>query len=237
MQRTAVRTAADARCGPRIADQTGPYPWDLGPGRAPILPVFRSRPPAINTRPASIDCELASRSQIDRFEMTEHRENFENWFVETLKGLYPKRDAGFAILMIPFPLLERYLRQKSGIGEKVLDAPFYEELVKFIPELRDKVNACKFWHVFRNGLLHQVAISTENRRGDQMPQGILSHDFPKAVEVDSQGRFRVQPVELSERIISGIQADFAIYESTLASPHHPPPRIQTFDTSYKGTSS
>ena len=168
--------------------------------------------------------------------MSENRENFENWFVEILKGLYPERNAGFATLMISFPLLERYLRQKSGIGEKVLETPFYNELVKVIPELGDETKARNFWQVFRNGLLHQVAISTEDHHGNQMPPGILSHDFPKTVEIDSQGRFRVRPVELSERIISTIQGDFAVYESTSASPHHRPPRVRTFDR-YKGTSS
>jgi hypothetical protein len=46
--------------------------------------------------------------------MSVHLENFRLWFVRVLEGLYQQREAGFAIMMISFPLLDRYLRQKSA---------------------------------------------------------------------------------------------------------------------------
>jgi hypothetical protein len=49
------------------------------------------------------------------FVMSDSRENFDAWFVNVLESLYPRREAGFVILMIAFPLLERYLRQRVGL--------------------------------------------------------------------------------------------------------------------------
>ena len=46
-----------------------------------------------------------------------HHDNFRAWFSKILEGLYSVQDAGFPILMISFPLLERYLREKSGVHE------------------------------------------------------------------------------------------------------------------------
>ena len=43
--------------------------------------------------------------------MATDRENFQAWFVKPLKKLYKNPDAGFPIMMIAFPLLERYLRR------------------------------------------------------------------------------------------------------------------------------
>jgi hypothetical protein len=42
-------------------------------------------------------------------------ENFKAWYVDVLVILYPRRDAGVAVLMISLPLPERYLRRKRGL--------------------------------------------------------------------------------------------------------------------------
>ena len=46
--------------------------------------------------------------------MTTHRDNYRSWCADLLPRLYPDRNAGFAILTVAFPLLERYLRQRAG---------------------------------------------------------------------------------------------------------------------------
>jgi hypothetical protein len=46
-----------------------------------------------------------------------HKKNFEVWYKAILEGLYSNRNAGFVILMVAFPLLERYLREKSGLHD------------------------------------------------------------------------------------------------------------------------
>jgi len=44
------------------------------------------------------------------------RENFQQWFTNVLAPLFQKRDAGLVILMTAFPLLERYIRQKTPMS-------------------------------------------------------------------------------------------------------------------------
>jgi len=63
--------------------------------------------------------------------MDENRNNFIKWFKEPLNTLYKNEHAGFAIVMLSLPILERYLRQKSGVFEKQnLDLRFYREFLK-----------------------------------------------------------------------------------------------------------
>jgi len=60
--------------------------------------------------------------------MSKHVGNFKSWFLDVLGDLYKNGEAGFVILMIAFPLLERYLREKSRVheGRKLTEA-FYDE--------------------------------------------------------------------------------------------------------------
>jgi len=98
--------------------------------------------------------------------MATNRENYRSWFAELLPKLFPDRDAGFIILMVAFPLLERYLRQTSGLGPKDnLNEDCVKKLRELFPELPNEKAARQFWDVFRNGILHQVTLSRENRKG------------------------------------------------------------------------
>ena len=65
--------------------------------------------------------------------MTNHT-NFQNWFKGVLEKLCQDENAGFVLLIVAFPLLERYLRQKSGTYEAPsLSSDFYTELRKVLP--------------------------------------------------------------------------------------------------------
>jgi hypothetical protein len=58
--------------------------------------------------------------------MSPNRENFNAWYKQVLATLYPSREAGLAILLVAFPLLERYLRQKTGLSaDQVLSTAFF----------------------------------------------------------------------------------------------------------------
>lgn len=154
--------------------------------------------------------------------MTKHADNFKLWFSEPLNTLYANPHAGFAILMVTIPLLERYLREKSFVyeGEKLGD-PFYDELRHIFPTLPDNTVARDFWHVYRNGLLHQGTLSQRNRRGLRMPDGWVSRRS-QAVEIDRDGDFSVHPAEFAKTVIRAIEADFSTFEG----PHsfnHPLP--------------
>lgn len=178
--------------------------------------------------------------------MTLHQ--FRKWYVEILEGLYPDRDAGFAILMTVFPLLERYLRGKlslplgGSIGKKGK-----AELVELFPELKTTQVAGEFWEVFRHGLLHQVTLFNKNRGGDNLRASRITHDIPIPVAIESDGSFTLQPVLFAKEVIGLILADFdtfkneqetSIYPLPVVTERRvPSPRTGNYPISYTGTSS
>ncbi len=154
-----------------------------------------------------------------------NRQHFRDWYVTILNDLYPTRKAGFAILMIVFPLLERYLREKSKMYEaRQLGEPFYLELRKIFPELFDGEDARIFWKTYHHGLLHQVTVSFS---------GILSNDL-EAIKVDNAGVFCVHPAKFATKVITIIENDFETFEGK-GSPHHPLPTEFDMGQSYEGT--
>ncbi len=144
--------------------------------------------------------------------MPTHVQNFKCWFSDILDGLYANGNAGFVILMVAFPLLERYLREKSGVNEgaKLTDQS-YDELRNVFPALRDKAVARQFWHVCRNGLLHQVTFSQKNWSGSKMPDVWLTRQV-ELLTIDPSGNFRVNPVEFARTVIRTIESDFTTFE-------------------------
>ena len=158
--------------------------------------------------------------------MKTHRENFKAWYVDVLNDLYPSREAGFVILMIAFPLLERYLRQKIQLPPQAnLQDSFYDELTKLFPQLPDRTTAKNFWQVYRNGILHEVTLSKRNRSGSQMPVGWLSHDKP-TVSIESDGSFWIHPVLFSQHVVQTIETDFSVFEGATTS-QSPLPKVKT----------
>lgn len=153
--------------------------------------------------------------------MSEHFDNFKSWYISTLERLYQHRDAGFAILMITFPLLERYLRKKVKLSPADnLSDLFFMELVLLFPVLSDISTARNFWQVYRNGLLHEVTLSRQNRSGHDMPIGWVSHDKPMVSIED--GSFWIHPVDFTKTVIEIIQSDFSTFEGIDESLSHLP---------------
>ena len=146
--------------------------------------------------------------------MASDLENFKDWYVKTLLKLYPERYSGFPILMIAFPILERYLRNKNGISHKdnKLSDGCMDDLRNMFPVLHATEVARKFWNVFRNGILHQVTLSRENRNGVRMPEGWLSHDINSAIVIESDGSFLIHPVLFTKQIVDIIENDFGTFE-------------------------
>jgi hypothetical protein len=147
--------------------------------------------------------------------------NFQKWFKEPLSSLYANIDAGFIILMISLPLLERYLREKSHAYQvDRLPENYFSELVKIFPDLHNVDVARKFWRVYRHGLLHQATLQVKD------PSTILSvsvHNEAREIEYgySSEGdTFCVSPINLSKKIISLIEADFQTFEG-INSPNNP----------------
>jgi len=165
--------------------------------------------------------------------MTSNYDNFKAWFKDILEGFYSNRNAGFVILMVAFPLLERYLREKSGIHEGSYNDNFYKELAVIFPELRYAQDAKDFWQVYRNGLLHQGTLSQKNRSGIKMPDAWVSNDSMAAVSKNGTD-FWVHPANFARHVIDIIEKDFPTFEGR-HSTAHPLPTISQFPNNVLGT--
>jgi len=144
--------------------------------------------------------------------MDNHLTNFRAWYVKVLEGLYPRRDAGIAILMISFPLLERYLRQANGLNsEQNLDDKCMGTLRVVFPALLDIPTAWNFWRVYRNGFLHQATLSLHARKGVSLPAGSLTHDVASPVTINSDGSLVLHPRLFSQHVVRTIEAEFATF--------------------------
>ena len=98
-----------------------------------------------------------------------HLKSFHQRFRSPIRKLMPMRHADFALAMIAFPILERWIRGKTGIGSCALRGKvgdkFYDELIAQFESLRDPPDgsfprvAQAFWQAFRNGILHQTTFS------------------------------------------------------------------------------
>ena len=140
-------------------------------------------------------------------------ENFKAWYLDVLDSLYPRRDAGIAVLMISLPLLERYLRRKHGFRpDDPMADPAMDGLRGFFPALTSVVQARAFWNVYRNGLLHQATVSTSTRGGAALPAGWLTDDIAEPVRVERDGSFTVHPVLFSQVVVDAISAGFSTFE-------------------------
>jgi len=136
--------------------------------------------------------------------------------------LQKRRAFGYPLLCISFPLLERYLREKSrSYQSKSVNETFYQEFVGCFPEIKTKENAKKIWRAYRNGLLHQGA---PNRIWQGGWKVAVSHDY-EIVAFDEKNRLVIiNPRKLSQRTIDIICADFGIFEGH-GSPDHPLPKV------------
>lgn len=157
--------------------------------------------------------------------MTEAQDNFRKWFAEPLQQLNANGDAAFAVMMITFPLLERYLREKSGVVEGDLNDSFHDEFYRiFSAPSRHLVP--KLWHSYRNGLLHQATFSKKNKYGKVMPSSFITSRVALIEYDGGDDAFFVNPKAFSEKVIATIQADFSVFEATSSS-YHPLPQIHS----------
>lgn len=127
--------------------------------------------------------------------------NFEAWFGAPLAALSEDDDNSFILVMVTFPLLERYIRELSRSEPKT--QPFNLALLQVLPELQTEQAAKNFWSMYRDGLLHKVTLSRE-RHG-------LSYKKP-VVEPWPNGDFWLNPRLFAERVVNTIRADFATFE-------------------------
>jgi len=160
--------------------------------------------------------------------MNTDESNFKAWFVDALQPLRLNGHAGFIFALVSFPLLERYLREKSGAGEAIsLPVQFFNELASLFPAISGKQSA--FWHSYRNGLLHQVSFSKSkisNGGVVVMPQAGLSGYNPRPVYYDATtDSFYMNPLVFFDTVTAKILSDFSTYRG-VSSPAHILPWVQ-----------
>jgi hypothetical protein len=160
--------------------------------------------------------------------MDEHLQNFRAWYVSVLQSLYPIRDTGLATMLVSFPLLERYLRQKNRrTPSDKLNPQCMETLRQIFSVLPDAATATKFWSVYRNGLLHRATLSLRTEGGRVLPDS-LTHDISVPVQIEPDGSFVVHPKLFSEIVVRTIEADFQTFAGTGSPGHGLPKVVQTF---------
>ena len=131
--------------------------------------------------------------------VSEDRQNFEHWFGAKLKPLMEDPTAGFVCAMVGFPLLERYLRRKSGSEPKT--KLFNLTLYQFLQELGSIETASDFWQSYRHGLLHNVRLNADS--------DWLTRE-PPVVKVTAD-KIRMNPALFLERVVETIRGDFEIF--------------------------
>ena len=142
------------------------------------------------------------------------RENFRAWFTSQINKLIPDREAGLVMVMIVFPLLERYLRRQTRAKPK--SPLFVTGLLKVLPELRTIEAAKKFWWNYRDGLLHNVTMSRASHG--------LTHDTA-IVTVEANGKVWLNPILFAQRVLDVIEADFEVFVGG-----QPLPRVTVYET-------
>jgi hypothetical protein len=117
--------------------------------------------------------------------------------------------------MITFPLLERYLREKSqSYEENNLNNKFHEELIKIFPELNTFENSKKFWKIYRNGILHQATLSSQ----DKKLRGCLTK-LSNSIHIDIGGTIYIYPKNFSKKVIMTIENDFNTFIAAHSTNH------------------
>ena len=107
--------------------------------------------------------------------------NFNSWYAGVLSELYPNRNAGFAVLMIVFPLLERYLRNKNGLKHSdSLSDEFMNGVCEMFSDISNKDVAKEFWNIYRDSRYHNPGHITPPELNKVLP---LQEDTSMKIEI------------------------------------------------------
>jgi hypothetical protein len=159
--------------------------------------------------------------------------NFHQWIRAPIRKLLSTRQAGFALAMIAFPVLERWTRGKVRIGSSSLRGTahdrFCAELAVQFQSLRDPADgsfphvAHAFWQAFRNGILHQTTFSRTPIKvfgGEALPVfcAFGRRTCVPIVTLHSTRTFILDPYAFAEAVVSIVEKDFSVYKA--AEPKH-----------------
>ena len=154
--------------------------------------------------------------------MNSNEANFRMWYLDALEPLRGKGHTGFIFAMVAFPLLERYLREKSGAGEIIsLTDSFHVELGVLFPDIAGRER--QFWACYRHGLLHQATFKQQSPTGTLViTSGLSGHD-PRPVYFDViANAYYLNPVAFFDQVTAKILSDFSTFEGSLSPSHQFP---------------
>jgi len=140
-------------------------------------------------------------------------DKYKLWIKSPLERLLNEEHTDFVIMLIALPMLERYLREKSGAKERLKLPPlFYVEFGNLFPELKQDKDRRTFWEVFRHGLAHQFMMNTESGTSARLDRKgpLVSYD---------SNVFTVNAPEFARRAMAQIESDFHTFEAS-SSRHH-----------------
>jgi len=149
--------------------------------------------------------------------MATTQDYFNEWFRDVLRDLYKDSRAGFVVVITSVALLERYLRQRSRLSpkDKKLTKKFWTEFCILFPQIPDGDVAKAFWHVCRNGLMHQATFKMKTEKGDVSEVGL--NDSGPDIDYRKNGavlRFMISPTKFSSKVINAIENDFTTFEGS-----------------------
>lgn len=151
--------------------------------------------------------------------MATSKAEFQKWFVDSLVPLRTNGDAGFIFVFTAFPLLERYLRRKSGCPDgQNLTPTFFANLGVMFADIAGHENP--FWDCYRNGLLHhatfpQAKLNKVTGIWIPLPEaGISGYDARPVYFLPTTSQFYLNPLSFFDVVTNSILADFATYEGS-----------------------
>jgi hypothetical protein len=155
---------------------------------------------------------------------------FKRWYADILEKMYPDRDAGFAIMLITIPILERYIRCKldlprgGSIGDEGINA-----IGQIFPEPGSSEVIESVWDATRNGLLHQLTFFSETRSKAQLPVVRLTHDTLVAIRCEDDRSISINPEHFSKRVISQVLGDFNTFSRYSEDTITPLPKVSPWN--------
>jgi hypothetical protein len=153
------------------------------------------------------------------------RETFRRRFKEPVELLITREHGGFALMMITLPLLERLLRGRSHLKDAPLTEPFYAELFKVFPALKDVKGAKALWQCFRNGILHQATFSLKRARRGGF-SGVIGFEELSGRAVALQRSedpehlvCTVDPIAFARTVLAEVESDLETFQTADSDAH------------------
>ena len=152
---------------------------------------------------------------------------FRRRFKEPVELLITQKHAGFALMMIALPILERLLRGRSHLKDESLTDPFYKELLNVFPALEDLRGARAFWQCFRHGILHQATFSLKRAGSDnKVFSGVIGIEelSGHVVTLHRSGDPEhivciVDPVAFTRTVLAEVECDFETFQTAEPDKH------------------